>query len=129
MKLIILAFFIFNLTGCASIFSGYSQNVNLNVTCNGYSRPNRCVVSNTKGRWIFNTPETKNIWRDKSPLSVVCESGTFGGYGGVSDYEINPMVYGNILVGGLIGLTLDNYNDSLWAYPEKIVLKDPICGG
>ena len=125
----VIAFAIMFLSGCASVTSGSTQNVNVSVTCNGRAIPNKCIVSNSKGRWTFHTPETKRIWRDKSPLSVMCESATLGGYGGTSDYNVNPTVYGNILIGGLIGLAIDNSNNSLWSYPEMIEVPSPICGG
>jgi hypothetical protein len=116
------------LSGCASVLSGETQDLQVNVTCGGFSFPSMCVVHNGVGRWEFHTPERKKILRDSTPITVVCKSGSVGEYGVIQLPKINPIILGNFFSGGLIGISVDSTMNSLWMYSD-ISIEHKFCRG
>lgn len=114
------------ISGCASVLTGDSQSITIDVTCKGQSYSAICKASNSRGTWRFDTPQSKNILRDSSPLDVVCES-IIGSYGLRQYPMLNPVSAGNILIGGLVGATIDASNKTIWAYPYTISFESELC--
>lgn len=117
----------FLLSGCASVISQDVQPLSLAVTCKGVNFPSRCTASNSKGSWRFNTPQTRWVARDSEPLTIVCDSPSVGKYGVVQHPGVNPASFGNILIGGLVGVAVDATNDVFWSYPERISFESRFC--
>lgn len=114
------------ISGCASVLSGDSQSVTIDVTCKGKNYPTYCTASNSRGAWRFDTPQSKNILRDSSPLDIVCES-MIGSYG-LRQYPLpNPVSAGNILLGGLVGTAVDISHKKIWTYPSHISFESEFC--
>ena len=117
----------FILTGCASLVTGDRQKVTVKVTCKGHLFQAYCTARNTKGTWDFDTPQTNLIFTDSTPLEIICHGPSIGNYG-VSQYPwINPLVVGNILAGGVLGVAIDASKGSLWVYPSVIKIENEFC--
>lgn len=114
------------LSGCASIVSGSSQNINLSTNPPASVI---CDVKNERGEWkVSPIPGSLLLKRSKSPLSIKCEgAGYYGEYskGG----ELEGWTVGNILFGGIVGLVIDAGTGAMFSYDDAIVvpvkLKDP----
>ncbi len=115
------------LAGCASVLSGSDQAVTVQVLCKGKPIQAECQVSNSKGRWVFQTPQTRKILRDSAPLRVACYSSVVGEYGFYQYPGVNPISVGNAVVGGLVGTAVDASNTKLWAYPSVITVENELC--
>ena len=113
--------------GCASVLTGDTQAVTVTVTCKGQNYPTYCVAKNSKGSWHFNTPQTRVVKRDSSPLKIICHSPSIGDYGVYQYPGLNPASLGNVLAGGLVGTAVDTSNNSVWIYPNNITLESQFC--
>jgi hypothetical protein len=109
-------------TGCASVTGGnvqkmYVQTVSLDgATVSGAE----CALSNDKGTWRLNSPGDTSVVRSNKPMEVKCtkpplpqgllslESGT------------RPAMFGNILIGGVVGAVIDHNSGAAYEYPEAV---------
>ena len=64
-------------------------------------------------------PGNVTVNRGDGPLKVTC---TVNGQNGAKTVEetVDPWFAGNILLGGLIGITIDSYNGAYQHYPDEI---------
>lgn len=117
---ILFAFTVGFLTGCASITRGTTQAVTVTTTPpNAY-----CGLSNDKGNWqISHTPATAYVTKAWSPLFVICSKGK-GKSQLVGDVKVEStttgMAFGNILAGGIIGASVDMSSGAAYDYPSEI---------
>lgn len=117
----------FFLMGCASLLTRDQQEISVKVTCKGNLFQAYCTARNTKGIWDFETPQTKLIFRDSTPLEIICYGPSVGNYG-VRQYPgLNPLVAGNFLAGGALGIAIDASKNSLWIYPSVIEIENKFC--
>lgn len=106
------------LTGCASIVSGTHQPVSVHT---GSATGAMCRLENDKGTWyVSNTPNTIVINRSFNDLRINCEKkGYQHSYKQVSS-STKPMVFGNIIFGGIIGAGVDVADGAAYSYPSNI---------
>ena len=84
-------------------------------------------MSNDKGTWQFETPARVLIPRSSKPLVFACESGLIdGGYLPVSAHP-SLETFGNLILGGVVGIAVDIGNDSAFSYPSEVNIALPIC--
>ncbi|MBI4797962.1 MAG: hypothetical protein HY794_04330 [Desulfarculus sp.] len=117
-------------SGCASITQGTTQSIAVDTNP---SRPAECKATNDKGSWLVKTPGAVTINKSGGPLSVICEC--TDGWGGVNSVQSTTggAVYGNILVGGIIGAAVDMSSGAAYQYPATIVVpvgpRQEVTGG
>lgn len=107
------------LSSCATILNGTTETVAVTTTPNAGAQ---CDLSNNKGSWDVTTPGSVIVHRSGGPLDVKC---TASGYLPVDEPVVSTTdndVYGNILLGGGIGATVDTVNGSAWGYPQNITV-------
>ena len=92
------------LSGCASIASGTSQNIAITSTPTGAN----CAVSR-QGMMIqqVTTPAAPTVQKSKYDLSVECSKSGYATATQVNASGVEPWVFGNILLGGIIGFIID----------------------
>jgi hypothetical protein len=117
------------LGGCASITGTNNQPISVRSSC-GMAQVSgaACKLRNDKGEWyVNNTPGSVTIQKAFGDLAVECQKVGLGR--GVSIYKstANASVYGNILVGGLIGFAIDSGSGSGFDYPQSMSVE--ICDG
>lgn len=114
---------LFSFTGCASITSGKHQTVTVNTTCEGEPLAEAsCTLINDKGSWLVKTPGSVVIRKAYGDLAIDCKKGdakTSDRYQSKS----NTGVWGNLIVGGVIGYAVDASSGSGFDYPPNIVVK------
>ena len=119
------------LAGCASIIDGEDQQVSVATT--SHAQPvsgQSCVLRNTRGMWTVVSPGTTKIRRADDALRVRCEAPGYAPRGTQVESGVNGMVFGNILIGGLVGYLVDRSSGAAFQYPEQIAIEmgEPTAG-
>lgn len=114
--------------GCASVTSGTSQTVTVTPVCEGSIRRASCELWNDKGRWQVQAPGAVAVQKSFGDLSVTCSIGAARGAASFVS-KPNDNVFGNAIVGGLVGLAIDSANGAGYNYPAELpVVVFPPCG-
>lgn len=109
------------LTGCASIVNGQNQSVSV-VTRNQGAEVQgaKCSLTNDKGVWYLSSPGSVAVHRSFGDLAVSCAmTGLPDGTAAVKS-STTSAVFGNILVGGVIGAGIDVATGAAYNYPNLI---------
>jgi hypothetical protein len=117
------------LGGCASITGTSNQPVSVRSSC-GMNQVSgaACKLSNDKGEWyVTRTPGSVTIRKAYADLAIECEKPGLGKGARVYTSTANASMYGNILVGGLIGFAMDSGSGSGFDYPQAMSVD--ICNG
>ena len=96
------------LTGCASVVNGHNQSVSVTTKSKGDEVSGaKCSLSNDKGVWYVTTPGSVAVHRSYGELTVNCAlTGLLNGIAAAKS-STTAAVFGNILVGGVIGAGID----------------------
>jgi hypothetical protein len=120
------------LSGCASIIDGGDQQVTVVTASHAQpvTGPSSCVLRNTRGVWTVASPGTTKIRRADDALQVRCEAPGYAPRGTQVESGVNGMVFGNILIGGLVGYLIDRSSGAAFQYPEQIAVEmgEPAAG-
>ena len=111
-------------SGCASVTTGTTQGITFEV-----AKPNgeimqgaKCIAENDRATIRFRSGEKVKIRRAESNLNVTCSSDGHPDAEGTLAASGNYAGLGNILVGGLVGLTVDAITDADKKYPDWVRL-------
>jgi len=126
-KLTLVIFMIVSLSSCASILTGTSQDISVATPDCVNSQ---CTLSNSEGSWrIEEVPGTVTVAKDSTALVIECGIKDSDAESSIStiksDYE--GLVWGNILIGGLIGLFIDMGTGAINKYDKDHVDVDLVC--
>jgi hypothetical protein len=110
-----------SLTACATIVSGTQQSLFVDTP---HVEGAQCQLKDSKaGAWYLpSTPGTVTVLKGNGPMSIVCKK---GGYetGVVSvDEDVSGATFGNILLGGGIGIFVDAASGAAQKYPDQVVV-------
>jgi len=94
------------LSGCATIINGTSQYVGIS------SNPAYATVL-IDGQLLGKTPLTADLKR-KDNHSIIIELDGYMPYSGTFSKQVSGWVFGNILIGGLIGLVIDAISGGIY---------------
>jgi hypothetical protein len=117
-RIFILTFVVFGVTGCATILAGKSQTVTVNTNPPGA----RCELFR-EGRVIGtvgNTPGAVTLMKTKHDIDVLCRKDGFTDSKGFGDSGLEDATYGNIILGGLIGWGIDSAVGADNKYPDVL---------
>jgi hypothetical protein len=113
------------LQGCATVTKGTTDTVQVQVS--NCSEPMSCTATNKKGSWTFTAPGPVKFKKSDQNLTIACNDG-----GAVLTGVLKPtrggMIWGNVLVGGIIGGGLDALTDAHWNMTDTLVLYRNNCG-
>ena len=115
--------------GCASITGTRNQPISVRSVCGGAEMSGAsCRLNNDKGEWYVNgTPGSVTIQKAFGDLAVECQKAGLGKGVRIYPSTANASIYGNILVGGLIGFAIDSGSGSGFDYPQSMSVE--ICNG
>ena len=115
MKLQFAALFIgfFALSGCATILSGSDQPVTIQSSPEGADILMNGIVMGT-------TPFTMNVTRDSNTMLSIKKEG-YKTETQLMNTKLNPMFWGNILFGGLLGSTTDTVSGASREYAPGVI--------
>lgn len=107
--------------GCAAIVGGLSQEVTVETHQNRQSVAGaRCELVNGKGTYEVITPGSVTIRRDFADLSITCQKpGMPAGTANVIS-STKGLVFGNLLIGGLVGAAIDTSTGAAYDYPDLV---------
>lgn len=110
--------------GCASIVSGTNQVVSVETQSNGQPHEGaKCKLTNSKGTYYVTTPGTISIHRAYGDLNVRCDKdGQDPGLATVKS-TTKAMAFGNVLVGGAVGVVVDTASGAAYDYPDIILVR------
>lgn len=111
---------LFLLSGCASIVSGKSQEITLDTTPPGAN----CNL-NRDGKFLAGVPQTPGtvkVEKTKDDIEVVCQKPQYTQAKENLDSGTDGWVFGNVLLGGLIGWGVDSAVGADNKYPEKVAI-------
>jgi hypothetical protein len=107
------------LQGCASIVSGTNQVVSVETPGCPASA---CELTNDKGKWYVNaTPGTTTVNRAYGDLTAFCKNGEVTATVAFKS-TTKGMAFGNILLGGAIGVGVDVASGAAYDYPQTLVV-------
>jgi hypothetical protein len=111
--------------GCATVTKGTKDTVQVQVS--NCSLPMDCTATNKKGSWPFVAPGPVKFKKSDQDLTITCNDG-----GEVITRMLSPtrggMIWGNVLIGGVIGVTLDAVTDAHWNMSDTLILHRKNCG-
>lgn len=120
-----------SITACASITGGRYQKVNVHsqtpsgVPITGAS----CALTNDYGTVNVQAPGTAKVHRSSSPLQVNCTKDGSTVAQQVFPSSLRGMVWGNILIGGLVGIIIDFSNGAAHHYANQLQVLGTDAGG
>lgn len=111
------------LTGCATIVTGSSQTLTVTTTPPGAS----CVIDRAGDRVgaIATTPGSITIGKSKNDLSVTCSKEGFETATLAHPANFNGVTFGNILLGGVVGIVVDMSTGANFYYSGDVRMDMP----
>jgi hypothetical protein len=108
------------LSGCATVVKGSSQPVTLETKPPGAT----CVLTRkSKTVAVVNpTPGTVTVDKSKDAMAVSCTKDGYEEAAGVVKSEFQPMTFGNIILGGLIGVAVDAASGAMTEYQPSVTI-------
>jgi len=103
------------LSGCATIIKGTTQSVSLKTAPVDGAQ---CELRNSEGTWFITTPGSVTVHKTKNDLIVTCMKSGYQDATATIASKFNGVTAGNILVGGLIGITVDAASGANFGYDE-----------
>jgi hypothetical protein len=118
------------LGACASVLDGSSQNLVVKTKSGARDVAGAlCTLSNNKGTWYVTSPGLVTVHRGADNLNVRCEYPGFVPNAGSAPSTPRDLVYGNLLIGGVLGAALDVGDGSAYDYPSPIIVNlQPTAG-
>ena len=108
-------------TGCSTVMNGSTDSVLIAPEgCEEYGRP-ECTVTGSGHDYATTGKMSIEANRGAGSLNVACQAGEAKGNAQGSS-EVEPWVFGNILLGGVVGIVVDGVTGNLFGYPDRIAV-------
>ncbi|PCK00620.1 MAG: hypothetical protein COA45_02265 [Zetaproteobacteria bacterium] len=107
------------LSGCATITTGVSQPFTVNTP---KADGAKCILKDSKGaQWVINaTPMTVEVRKGDGPMTVSCSKDGFSDAEVIVEEGLAGMTFGNVLLGGGIGIVVDAVSGAAQEYPDDV---------
>tara|TARA_R110002110_G_scaffold415852_1_gene658131 strand:+ start:35439 stop:36002 length:564 start_codon:yes stop_codon:yes gene_type:complete len=111
------------LTACSSIVEGTDQSITVITNPSGAS----CTLERegTSIAVVNPTPGTVTVDKSKNNIAVLCTKADHETSAGTLASSFEAMTFGNVLIGGFVGLAIDASSGALNKYPESITITVP----
>jgi hypothetical protein len=111
-------------SGCAAITTGTTQPLTVTTKQSGINVVGAaCELTNGKGTYYITTPGTVTVTRSYSDMVVVCKKDPLPDANMTVKSSVKGMAFGNILVGGLVGVIVDTSTGAAYDYPSSFDLE------
>ncbi|AXI02102.1 adenosine deaminase [Aquirhabdus parva] len=101
-------------SGCASIINSKTQKVNI-TTSNGSK-----IVANVDGKTV-QAPGIVGLDRSRVE-KIITTSDANCAPQTIAPSSVDPIFFGNILIGGLLGSTTDYSTEKMWKYDNTLII-------
>lgn len=110
------------LSGCATLTTGTTQSVN--IVTEKKVQEAKCELTDKKGgKWFVpSTPGSASVRKGDGPLSIICKKSGFKTAELLVDETLVAATFGNIILGGGVGVLVDSVSGAAQQYPEQIVV-------
>jgi hypothetical protein len=114
------------LSGCATFITGTSQSVSIMTPPTTGAE---CVLSSKEGSWNVVSPGTARVEKSKEDIAVHCSKPGWQNAAATIPSHFQGWTFGNIAIGGLIGLGVDAATGAIHKYPRAFeVPMTPVSG-
>jgi hypothetical protein len=120
-RIFLLIAIVASIQGCATVTKGGYQNITVETPgCSGAE----CKLTNKDGAWYVTTPGSVMVERSNGDLTLFCRHPNLGKEPLVTTWnpKTGGWVWGNILLGGVIGAGVDLITGNAYDYPQRITL-------
>jgi len=108
------------LTGCATITTGTTQIVTV-VTEKDVTGASCELLDQAGGTWrVSSTPGEVKVNKGDGPMTVVCHKEGYVDGSILVDEDVTGAAYGNIILGGVIGVAIDAASGAAQRYPDVL---------
>lgn len=114
-----------SVSACATIVGGRYQQVQVDARAADQSIRADCTLSNGEGEVRVLTPGTATVHRSAHNLSITCQKDGKQIAQASYDANIRAWVWGNLVIGGLIGIVVDFSDGASHHYPNKLSILLP----
>jgi len=106
--------------GCATLTKGSSQAITVNTDPSGAM----CTMTrDAKPVAVVNsTPGSVPVEKARGTIAVLCQKQGYQDAAGALAAEFQPMTFGNILFGGIVGVVVDAASGAMNQYPESVTI-------
>jgi hypothetical protein len=115
------------LSGCASVVNSSKQSVHVRTLCGANQVPSACVAENPRGQQSFVTPAQILVDRDLRGLRITCRDAFYRNSAVWVQAVPDMALVGNVLLGGLVGASVDVASGRGVAFPSQINIQSPHC--
>ncbi len=110
------------LQSCATVTTGTGQTITV-VTERDVQGANCVLTDQENGEWkLTTTPGDVTVTKGGGPMTVVCRKEGYRDGSVLVDEDVVGATYGNILIGGVIGIAIDAASGASQNYPEVITI-------
>lgn len=106
------------LTGCASIVS--DDDTKTHIATN--PEVAQCELTGKNFQLVVNSPGTVILPARAAPITVACETDGYKTTTAQLDTSVDGWIFGNIILGGVIGAVIDGARGAGMKYPEEIII-------
>jgi hypothetical protein len=119
-RLALAAAFVLLASGCATITKGQAQTVTVNTDPAGAT----CTLSRDGATIavVNPTPGSISIGKASGAISVLCRKTGYQDASGALAASFQAMTFGNILLGGIIGIAVDAASGAMHEYPPMVTI-------
>ena len=109
-------------TGCATVTGSETQAITVEThdAGGGAVAGAECKLSNNNGNWRLKSPATVNVRKSAEDLVVRCEMEDRPPGTARAVSKVNAGMFGNIIVGGVVGAAIDHTKGTAYDYPDVI---------
>jgi hypothetical protein len=115
------------IAGCASVVSSRYQNIHVSPKCGDIPVNGVCDLRNDNGAWTINAPANIVIQKAFGDLSVTCHGAKFDPHVAYIPSKASIATFGNLILGGPLGVAVDTKNGAGYKYPDVISFNLPSC--
>lgn len=111
------------LGGCASITGSKMQPISIQTTQGSQVVAGAdCTLTNDAGKWSVRTPGSVTVQKSTGDMKIECSRNSVWGSEQIAS-KANTNVWGNILIGGLIGYAIDRSSGAGFDYPDSVTVR------
>lgn len=116
------------MSGCATVIQSQNQTVFVDTreasTSGGSAVTGAsCKLNNDKGEWTVETPSTVSIAKSAADLFIRCILYGYEDGSAVAISRVHGAIFGNILLGGVIGAAIDHTQGTGYNYPDTLTIE------
>ena len=121
-KLSIIVALLLTMTGCASLTGEKMQSLRIQtIFDNEEIHGVGCTMTNDAGSWVITTPAIILVRKSTDTMTIDCKKGTSYGHE-TSISRANTAIWGNLIIGGLAGYTVDRNTGLGFDYPNTVIV-------